>query len=110
MAAIAAAKPAEEIGAAAGGRATRWCGHLWSCQHRAVGRQILAPFGMIDPAVDLATLARSSAWEPAAAAFRADGHLQAWDAGFVVPRYEPDVIAELVAGTTPITDDGRATL
>ena len=114
MAAIAAAKPPAEIGAA-GRRPGNQIDavHLWSIANIAlVGRQILAPFGMIDPVADLETLdAIFGFWEPAAAAFRGDGHRQAWDAGFTVPRYGPDVIAELVAGTTPITDDAaRATL
>lgn len=114
MAAIAAAKPPEEIGAA-GRRPGNQVDavHLWSIANIAlVGRQILAPFGMIDPVTDLATLdAIFGFWAPAAAAFRADGHLQAWDAGFTVPRYDPDVITELVAGTAPIDDDAaRATL
>jgi hypothetical protein len=113
MAAIAAAKSPAEIGAA-GRRPGNQVDavHLWSIANIAlVGRQLLAPFGMIDPAVDLATLdAIFSFWEPAAKAFRADGHLQAWDAGFTVPRYAPDVIAELLSAITPISDDeARAT-
>ncbi|MGZ6967993.1 MAG: hypothetical protein ACXVKN_09670 [Acidimicrobiia bacterium] len=114
MGAIAAAKPPAEIGAA-GKRPGNQVDavHLWSIANIAlVGRQILAPFGLIDPVTDLATLdAIFGFWEPAAAAFRGDGHLQAWDAGFIVPRYGPDVIAELLAGTAPIADDAsRATL
>ncbi len=114
MAAITAAKPPSEIGAAGklpGNQVDAV--HLWSIANIAlVGRQILAPFGMIEPAADLETLAAIFGfWEPAAAAFRGDGHLQAWDAGFVVPRYGPEVIAELVAGTTPVDDDSvRATI
>jgi hypothetical protein len=114
MAAIAAARSPAEIGAA-GKRPGNQVDavHLWSIANIAlVGRQILAPFGLIDPAVDLATLdAIFGFWEPAAAAFRGDGHLQAWDAGFVVPRYGADVVAELRAGTTPVENDAaRATL
>ncbi len=108
MAQIAAAMPPEEIGAAAKRPGNQVDAvHLWSIANIAlVGRQILAPFGMIDPVTDLATLdAIFGFWEPAAAAFRGDGHLQAWDAGFTVPRYVPDVIDELVAGTTPVADD-----
>ncbi len=43
--------------------------HLWSLVNiPLVGRQIMAPFGMIDPAVDLATLATIfDFWEPCAA-------------------------------------------
>ena len=108
MAAIAAAKSPAEIGAAGKQPGNQIDAvHLWSIANiPLVGRQILAPFGMIDPAADLATLdAVFGFWEPAAASFRADGQLQAWDADFVVPAYGPDVIDELVAGTTPITDD-----
>jgi hypothetical protein len=81
--------------------------HLWSIANiPLVGRQILAPFGLIDPADDLARLATIfDFWRPAAAAFRADGHLQAWDAGFTVARYGSEVLAELVDGATPIADD-----
>jgi hypothetical protein len=114
MTAIAAAKSPADIGAA-GKRPGNQVDavHLWSIANIAlVGRQILAPFGMIDPVDDLATLdAIFRFWEPAAASFRGDGHLQAWDAGFTVPRYAPDVISELVAGATPITTDAeRASL
>ena len=114
MASIAAAKSPSEIGAA-GKRPGNQIDavHLWSIANIAlVGRQLLAPFGMIDPVTDLATLdAIFSFWEPAAASFRADGKLQAWDADFVVPAYESEVIEALVDGTTPIADDTqRATL
>lgn len=114
MAAIAAAKPPSEIGAAGklpGNQIDAV--HLWSIVNIAlVGRGILTPFGMTDPATDLETLAALfDFWVPAAASFRGDGHRQAWDAGFVVPRYGPEMIAELLAGTTPITTDAaRATL
>lgn len=114
MAAIAAAKSPAEIGAL-GKRPGNQVDavHLWSIANIAlVGRQILAPFGMIDPVTDLETLdAIFSFWEPATAAFRGDGKLQAWDADFVVPRYGRDVINELLAGTTPVADDAtRASL
>ncbi len=113
MTAIAAAKPPDEIGAA-GRRPGNQIDavHLWSIANiPLVGRQILAPFGLIDPSVDLETLAAIfDFWAPAAASFRADGHLQAWDASFVVPRYGPEVIEELLAGTTPIDDSNRSTI
>jgi hypothetical protein len=81
--------------------------HLWSIANiPLVGRQVMAPFGLVDPADDLTRLATIfDFWAPAAEAFRADGHRQAWDAGFTVPRYEPDVIAELVDGAHPLVDD-----
>jgi hypothetical protein len=87
--------------------------HLWSIANiPLVGRQILAPFGMIDPLTDLETLATIfDFWEPATSCFRGDGELQAWDANFVVPQYGPEVIADLLDGVTPIADDAaRATL
>jgi hypothetical protein len=83
--------------------------HLWSIANiPLVGRQVMAPFGLIRPETDVATLATVFGfWEPAARAFRGDGHRQAWDAGFVVPRYGPDVVAELVDGATPLDDTTR---
>ena len=42
-----------------------------------------------------------------AGAFRADGELQAWDAGLRVPRYGPDVVDALVAGSRPVGDEER---
>jgi hypothetical protein len=112
MDAIAAAMPPAEIGAR-GRRPGNQVDavHLWSIANiPLVGRQVMAPFGLVEPDRDLETLAAIfDFWRPAAEAFRADGHLQAWDAGFVVPRYEPDVIAAMVEGATPITDaDARA--
>ncbi|MGZ6931512.1 MAG: hypothetical protein ACXVK4_13325 [Acidimicrobiia bacterium] len=81
--------------------------HLWSIANLPlVIRQALAPFGMIDPADDLARLATIfDFWAPAALAFRGDGHHQAWDAGLAVPRYGDDVIAELLDGAVPVADD-----
>jgi len=105
---IAAAKPPAEIGAAGRQPGNQIDAvHLWSIANiPLVGRQILAPFGLIDPAVDLETLGTIfDFWAPAAEAWRADGHRQAWDASFVVPRYGPEVIAELLAGTAPVADD-----
>jgi hypothetical protein len=46
-------------------------------------------------------------WERAAAAFRADGTLQAWDTGDARIYPEP-VVAELLAGVRPIDADERA--
>jgi hypothetical protein len=114
MTAIAAAMPPEEIGAR-GRRPGNQVDavHLWSIANiPLVGRQILAPFGMITPEQDVATLGPIfDFWEPCARAFRADGEAQAWDAGFVVPKYGSDLVAELVDGCTPITDDAsRASL
>lgn len=86
--------------------------HLWSIANiPLVGRQVMAPFGMLDPGTDLDTMATIlDFWSRAAAAFRSDGHLQAWDAGSTVPRYPPPILDELVAGTAPLDDAGRASL
>lgn len=108
MRAIAAARSPEEIGAA-GRRPGNQVDsvHLWSIANiYLLGRQVLAPFGMVVPERDLDDTATVlDFWKRAATAFRDDGHLQAWDAGGVVRSYGPDVVAELVAGTTPVADD-----
>src|SRR5207237_8076060 len=49
-------------------------------------------------------------WKRAGGAFRADAELQAWDAGLRVPRYGPDVVDTLVAGSRPVGDEGRERL
>jgi hypothetical protein len=114
MASIAAAMPPEEIGARGRQPGNQVDAvHLWSIANiPLVGRQIMAPFGMITPEQDVATLGPIfDFWEPCARAFRADGEAQAWDAGFVVPKYGPELVAELVAGCTPVSDDAaRASL
>jgi hypothetical protein len=81
--------------------------HLWSIVHfPLLGRQVLAPFGLVDLDRDAAALATVvDFWKRAAAAFRADGELQAWDAGLRVPRYGPAVVDELVAGSAPLDTD-----
>jgi hypothetical protein len=86
--------------------------HLWSIVNfPLLGRQVLAPFGLVDLDRDVPALATViDFWKRAAAAFRADGELQAWDAGFHVPRYEPEVVELLVAGAEPVDDDLRARL
>ncbi len=109
---IAAAMPPEAIGAA-GRRPGNQVDsvHLWSIANiYLLGRQVLAPFGMVVPERDLDDTATVlDFWKRAAGAFRGDGHLQAWDAGGVVRPYGPEVVDELVAGTTPVTDDDTAT-
>ena len=109
MSEIAAAKAPAEIGAM-GRRPGNQIDavHLWSIANLPlVVRQALEPFGMIDPADDLDRLGTIfEFWAPAAKAFRGDGQYQAFDAGFVVPRYGPEVIEELRAGSVPVTDDG----
>jgi hypothetical protein len=108
MDAIGAAMPPAEIGARGrlpGSQVDAV--HLWSIANMPlIGRQVLTPVGLLDPAEELPTLATVFGfWEDAARAFRADGHLQAWDAGLVVPRYGPEHVAELVDGTEPVSGD-----
>jgi hypothetical protein len=108
MRVIAAAMSPEEIGAA-GRRPGNQVDsvHLWSIANiYLLGRQVLAPFGMVTPADDLERTATVlDFWKRAAGAWRGDGHLQAWDAGSVVRPYDRGVVDELVAGSTPVGDD-----
>jgi len=109
MDAISVAMPAAEIGARGRRPGSQVDAvHLWSIANiPLVGRQVLAPVGLVDPADELATLATVFGfWEDAARTFRADGHLQAWDAGLVVPRYDRGLVAELVDGTQPVPTAG----
>ncbi len=111
MRTIAAAVPPEELGAAGRRPGTQIDSvHLWSIANiYLLGRQVLAPFGMVVPERDLDDTATVlDFWKRAAGAFRGDGHLQAWDAGGVVRPYGPDVVAELVAGSVPVADDETA--
>jgi hypothetical protein len=83
--------------------------HLWSIANfPLLGRQVLAPFGLVDVDRDVPALATVlDFWKRAAGAFRADGELQAWDAGLRVPRYGTDVIDALVAGSRTLVDEER---
>jgi hypothetical protein len=107
MTEIAAAVPPEELGARG-----RQLGnqidtvHLWSIANiYLVGRSVLAGGGMLDFDADVARTATVfDFWKRAAAAFRADGTLQAADAGGRVTPYSDDV-DELIAGCTPVRDD-----
>jgi hypothetical protein len=78
--------------------------HLWSIVNfPLLGRQVLAPFGLVDLDRDVPALATVvDFWKRAAGAFRADGELQAWDAGMRVPRYGPEVVDALVGGSAPL--------
>ena len=104
-----AASP-EELGAA--GRAPGSqidAVHLWSIANfPLLGRQVLAPFGLVDLDRDVPAISTVlDFWRRAAAAFRADGELQAWDAGLRVPRYDPEVVDALVADARPLDDGER---
>jgi hypothetical protein len=83
--------------------------HLWSIVNfPLLGRQVLAPFGLVDLDHDVPALATVlEFWKRAAAAFRADGEVQAWDAGLRVPRYGPEVVDALVAGSSAVDGEGR---
>ncbi len=112
MTEITAAMPPAEIGATGRRPGSQVDAvHLWSIANLPlVVRTALGPFGLLDRDDDLERLGTIfDFWAPAAQAFRGDGHHQAWDAGLVVPRYDHDVITELVDGTMPVTDaDTRA--
>jgi hypothetical protein len=110
MGEIAAATSPEELGAAGRLPGSQIDAvHLWSIANfPLLGRQVLAPFGLVDIDRDVPALATVlDFWKRAAAAFRADGELQAWDAGLRVPRYEPEVVDALVAGSRPMGDEER---
>ncbi len=81
--------------------------HLWSIANfPLLGRQVLAPFGLVDLDRDVPALATVlDFWKRAATAFRGDGHVQAWDAGLCVPRYAEDVVDALVAGSSAVEGD-----
>jgi hypothetical protein len=107
MTKIAAATSPEELGASG-----RQLGnqidtvHLWSIANiYLVGRSVLAGGGLLDFDADLArTAIVFDFWKRAAAAFRADGTLQAADSGGIVTPYS-EFVAELVAGCAPVRDD-----
>jgi len=83
--------------------------HLWSAANiYLLGRKFLTAFGAADedPA---ATYRMLDFCERAALAFRGDDHRQAWDAGFTIPSYEAEIVAELVAGATHIATEAERT-
>src|SRR6185295_6126080 len=82
--------------------------HLWSIANiYLVGRSVLAGGGIIDFEADITrTAVVFNFWKRAAAAFRADGTLQAADAGGTVTPYT-DFVSEFVAGCAPVRDDAH---
>ena len=109
IATIDAARPAEELG-----NAGRSPGHqinavyLWSTANiYLVGRKVMVGFGVAadDPERTHTMLAF---WERAARAYRADGHCQAWDAGFVLRPYEEQTVKTLLDGVQPVDEAARA--
>lgn len=109
IAAIDAACPAEDIGAAGRRPGSQINSvYLWSTANiYLVGRKLLTTFGLAedDPA---RTYTMLDFWERAALAYRGDGHRQAWDAGFVVRPYGADIVATLMSGVAPVGDSDRA--
>ena len=109
--AIAQARSPEEIGAAGRRPGTRVNAvHLWSLANiYLLGRKMLMTFGMAEDEAER-TWAVLDFWRRAARAYRGDGHVQAWDAGFVLRPYGGDVVADLVAGAAGIDEERRATV
>ena len=107
---IDAAMPAEEIGRRARrpGCQVDTC-YLWSIANfHLLGRKI---FAMVDPGADDPddTAFVLEFWERAARAYRGDdGTRQAWDTGTARP-YDDSIVAELLAGVTPIGDEEHRT-
>jgi hypothetical protein len=111
---IDAAMPADAIG-----RSGRYPGtrvnhvHLWSLANiYLTGRALLTQMQLLGALPDWVddpepTAVMLDFWERAAAAYRGDGHLQSWDAGFVTPAYDSSVIDELLAGVRPVGNDER---
>lgn len=111
MTAIDKVMPAEEIGAAGRRPGMRVNAvHLWSIANiYLTGRKILTMFGLVEDEVER-TWTVVDFWRRAAGAYRGDGALQAWDAGFSSHPYDDDVVAQLLANTTPTDDDARAAI
>jgi hypothetical protein len=80
--------------------------YLWSTANiYLTGRKFLTGFGLAPDPVD-PTWTMLDFWERAALGYRADGHRQAWDAGFVLRPYGDDIVEALMAGTRPVEDRG----
>jgi hypothetical protein len=109
---IGAAMPAEEI-AAAGHRPGIQINpvYLWSLANIFLtGRKLLTTLGAADDDA-CAVHTVLDFWRRAALAYRGDGQLQAWDAGFVVRPFSDAVLTELTAGIRPVSDaTERATI
>ncbi|MBV9284301.1 MAG: hypothetical protein JO176_06780 [Acidimicrobiia bacterium] len=103
--------PAEEIGAAGRRPGVRVNAvHLWSIANiYLTGRKLLTTFGVVEDEVER-TWTVLDFWRRAAGAYRADGTLQAWDAGFKAHPYGDDVIESLLAQTTATDEQARAAI
>jgi len=103
--------PAEEIGAAGRRPGMRVNAvHLWSISNiYLTGRKLLTTFGIVEDEVER-TWTVLDFWKRAAAAYRADGTLQAWDAGLSSHPYGDDVVHQLLAGAAPTDEAARAAI
>src|SRR5947209_3583332 len=108
VAAIDRAMAAEDVGAAGRRPGVRVNAvHLWSLANiYLLGRKMLMTFGMADDSLER-TQTVLDFWRRAALAYRADGHVQAWDAGFVVQPYGADIVAALVDAAEAVDDERR---
>ena len=111
MVAIDKAMPAEAIGAAGRRPGTRVNAvHLWSIANiYLTGRKLLTTFGIVEDEVDR-TWTVLDFWKRAAAAYRADGTLQAWDAGLSSHPYDGEVVNQLVGGAGPTDEAARSAI
>ena len=111
MTAIDAAMPASEIGAAGRRPGMRVNAvHLWSIANiYLTGRKLLTTFGIVEDEVER-TWTVLDFWRRAAAAYRADGTLQAWDAGLTSYPYDDDIVAQLVTGASATDETGRSAI
>jgi hypothetical protein len=83
--------------------------HLWSVANIFLtGRKLLTTLALAEDDAD-SVYAVLDFWQRAARAYRGDGHLQAWDAGFVVRPFDDEVLAQLTAGIHPVSDAGTRT-
>jgi hypothetical protein len=105
---IDAARPAGELGAAGRRPGSRINAvHLWSTANiYLVGRKVITTFG-IDEDLPERTWTVLDFWERAALSYRADGCRQAWDAGFVLRPYGDDVLATILDGVEPVTNESQ---
>lgn len=102
------AMAAEDIGAAGRRPGTQVNAvNLWSIVNiPLLGRQILNALGMIGADHEPQRLATIfDFWKRAAAAYRGDGLLTAWDAAMVLTPYEGEVVDELLEGSKPVSGD-----
>lgn len=105
--AIDEAMPAAEIGAAGRTPGNQIDSvHMWSLANIFLhGRQILMLLGKIGADHELErTAIVLDFWRRSAEAFRGDGALQAYDAGFTCRPYTEDAVQSLAAGTTEVDD------